>query len=224
MNRGLVTIAVIKELILIAGGSFLIGLSGAMAPGPLLTITIAESIKRGPWVGPLIVLGHGVLEFILVVAIISGLGAVLTLSAVKIGLFGSGGILLMVMAFLTWRSSQQNLSLNSAGKVNHSSQRLLQLPLMGVIISMSNPYWTIWWVTIGMGYLAVAIKFSWVGVTAFFLGHILSDFLWYTIVSFTLGKGKKFISAQFYRYLLMICALGLFVFALIFLYTCITLI
>ncbi len=64
----------IKELMMIAGGSFVIGLSGAMAPGPLLTITIAESIKRGPWVGPLIVLGHGVLELTMVIAIISGHG------------------------------------------------------------------------------------------------------------------------------------------------------
>ncbi len=75
-----------------------------------------------------------------------------------------------------------------------------------------------------MGYLAVAIKFSWLGVAAFFLGHILSDFLWYTIVSFTLGKGKKFISAQLYRYLLLTCAVGLFIFAVIFLYNCVNLI
>lgn len=209
---------------MIAGGSFVIGLSGAMAPGPLLTITIAESIKRGPWVGPLIVLGHGILELTLVVAIIAGLGAVLTLSGVKIALFGSGGILLLVMAFLTWRSSRQDLSLSSASTVNPPAHHLRTLPLMGVIISVSNPYWTIWWVTIGMGYLAVAIKFSWLGVAAFFLGHIMSDFLWYTVVSFTLGKGKKFISAQFYRYLLQTCALGLFIFAVIFLYNCVNLI
>ena len=58
--------------------AFLIGLSGAMMPGPLLTVTIAESIKRGFIAGPLIMLGHAVLEFSLIIALVAGLSAFLS--------------------------------------------------------------------------------------------------------------------------------------------------
>ena len=35
--------------------SFVIALSGALMPGPVLTVTISESTKRGFWAGPLII-------------------------------------------------------------------------------------------------------------------------------------------------------------------------
>ena len=60
------------DLLLLFSGSFITGLSGAMAPGPLLTITIAYSIKRGFKTGPLIVIGHGILEFLLLLFLIYG--------------------------------------------------------------------------------------------------------------------------------------------------------
>lgn len=208
----------IAELLAIAISSFIIGLSGAMSPGPVLTITIAESIKRGPWVGPLITLGHALLELILVIAIILGLGSLLTRNNIQIVLFGFGSILLALMAYLTWRSSKGNLTeaLNTDSSL--ASGHFLRLPLIGIYISLSNPFWTIWWATIGMLYLGVAIKYKWLGVAAFFIGHIISDFFWYTIVSFSVGKGRKFISPRWYRYVLIACSVVLFAFAGFFLF------
>jgi threonine/homoserine/homoserine lactone efflux protein len=50
------------EYLAICGTSFVIALSGAMMPGPLLTVTISESPRRGMLAGPLLVLGHGILD------------------------------------------------------------------------------------------------------------------------------------------------------------------
>ena len=61
------------ELFSIFSTSFLIALSGAMMPGPLLTATISHSAIRGLIAGPLLILGHGILELALVLALISGL-------------------------------------------------------------------------------------------------------------------------------------------------------
>ena len=71
------------ELAAIFGGSFTLGLSGILTPGPILTVTIAESARRGFKAGPLIISGHALLELILVLAIILGLGTYLKSSIVK---------------------------------------------------------------------------------------------------------------------------------------------
>ena len=42
--------------------SFIIGFSGALTPGPVLSVTIVESSRRGFLAGPLITLGHGLAE------------------------------------------------------------------------------------------------------------------------------------------------------------------
>ena len=57
-----------------AGTSFAPALSGALMPGPLLTVTVAEAAQRGTRTGPLIITGHVILELLLVTAIIMGLG------------------------------------------------------------------------------------------------------------------------------------------------------
>ena len=60
----------------IAGTSFILALSGALMPAPLLTVTVAEAAQRGVRAGPLIITGHAILELLLVVAVIKGLGGV----------------------------------------------------------------------------------------------------------------------------------------------------
>ena len=55
--------------------SFLVGLSGALMPGPLMTVCIGESARRGARTGPLLVLGHGILEITLAIALFLGLAA-----------------------------------------------------------------------------------------------------------------------------------------------------
>ena len=45
----------IISLIAIFSSSFVIALSGALMPGPLLTVTVSESPQRGVVTGPLVV-------------------------------------------------------------------------------------------------------------------------------------------------------------------------
>ena len=49
------------------------------------------------------------------------------------------------------------------------------LILRGALMSVANPYWTIWWATIGLGYILHCMRFGAWGIFFFFVGHILAD-------------------------------------------------
>ncbi len=92
--------------------------------------------------------------------------------------------------------------------------------ILGILGSVSNPYWIIWWATIGLGYLVASIKLGIAGVVSFFLGHILADFAWYTIVSSAIARGKQLFSNTVYRRIILACGLFLVGFGGWFLYEC----
>jgi len=64
------------EMAAIFSASFTLALSGALMPGPLFTITISESARRGFRAGPLLMVGHALLEVVLVAAVVQGLGLI----------------------------------------------------------------------------------------------------------------------------------------------------
>lgn len=190
------------QLIAILTGSFVIAFSGAMMPGPLLTVAVADSTKRGFISGPLLILGHSILELILVIAILAGAGSFLQLFFVKIILFILGAIVLLVMSFLMIRSAP-DLSL----KFEPDKNNIVKYPIIaGILASISNPYWIIWWVTIGLGYLVTAEKAGVYGVAAFFIGHISADFVWYSLVTFTVSRGRTLMNDILYRNTIRVCA------------------
>lgn len=201
---------VMLEITTIFAASFTLALSGALMPGPLFTITISESAKLGFKAGPLLIIGHALLELLLVVAVIQGLGAYLKLPSVIgfIALFG--GLLLVYLGTDMMRSAGKR-SLKNESPVVES--RYGRHPIvLGVLGSLSNPYWTIWWATIGLGYLVTAMKFGYVGVAAFFVGHIAADFAWYSLVSLGISRGKTFLKDTGYQHLIRVCGVFLFCF------------
>ncbi|GAE89348.1 LysE family transporter [Acetivibrio straminisolvens] len=120
-------------------GAFIIGFSGAMMPGPMLGITIDGSLKKGWIAGPLVVLGHGILELILIFVMTFGLKnffSNLTVAGL-IGLFG--GLFLAWMGYDMVKSSiNKSVSLNNQKTGNNSNMR--NLVLSGISISATNPY------------------------------------------------------------------------------------
>jgi threonine/homoserine/homoserine lactone efflux protein len=210
----------------IAVTSFLVGLSGAMMPGPVLTVTIGETAARlrpdtpgamgraqarGALAGPLIVLGHGILEVLLVGAVVLGLGRLLTLGPV-IGIIALlGGAVLTWMAWGMWKSVG-SLSLRSGPQQNMRRHPVLA----GLLTTLSNPYWIIWWATIGLSYIAISLRLGLAGLVSFYVGHILSDLLWYGSVSLTLAMGRRLLTDRTYRGLVTACAVMLLGFGLYF--------
>lgn len=210
--------------------SFLIALSGAMMPGPLLTATISESVKRGPVAGPLIMSGHLLLEGTLVLALIAGVAPLLKHDLFFISVSFGGALILGWMAFGMFRSlptlrlewgtdgGQVDDVQNPAGpeKKSASSARAMRT---GILLSIANPYWVVWWATIGLGLVARAQKVGLLGILFFFLGHQAADFAWYSIVSTAVGKGRRFFSDRVYRGIIAVSAVVLTGFAVYFVWS-----
>jgi threonine/homoserine/homoserine lactone efflux protein len=195
--------------------SFIVALSGALMPGPLLTTTIGESSQYGSRAGPLLMVGHAVLELALVALLFLGLAPLLTSTRVTASIGIAGGCILFWLAYGMFRSLPR-LSLDAKPSTKRGYHG--RLITSGVLVSLSNPYWTIWWATIGLAYVLQSRLFGVVGVIVFFIGHILADFVWYSLVSLTVGKGRSCFTPLTYRGLVLICALFLVGFAIWFLY------
>jgi threonine/homoserine/homoserine lactone efflux protein len=187
--------------------SFIVALSGALMPGPLLTLTVGEAARRGFWAGPLIILGHALLELALVALLLAGVGAWLHRPVV----LGSVGVLGAVM--LAWMGlGLLKASRYSSLEFDPETASGLHPVWAGVLMSLANPYWLIWWLTIGLGYVLFAMKFGLLGVGLFYAGHVAADFAWYTLVSGAVAQGRRFISPKLYRGFLAGCAVFLFAF------------
>ena len=189
--------------------SFIIALSGALMPGPLLTTTIGESSRYGFRAGPLLITGHAILEFLLVAALFLGLAPLLTDKNVTAGIGLAGGAILLWLAFGMFRSLPV-LSLDAPASPKQGHGRLV---VSGILVSLANPYWSIWWATIGLAYILQSVQRGIIGVAVFFTGHILADLAWYSMVSFSVGKGRKYFTNAIYRWLVTVCALFLTAFA-----------
>jgi len=176
-------------------------------PGPLLTVTVAESARMGFRAGPLLITGHALLELLLVIAIVLGLGPFLKSPSVMgiIALVG-GGMLLWMGVDMVRNSS--GLSLSGQERGDHG-KRTPHPVLVGILASISNPYWTLWWATIGLGYLVAAMKYGAKGVVVFFLGHIAADYAWYAIISLGISRGKRLFKDRSYRIMIRFCGLFL---------------
>ena len=197
-------------------GSFIIGLSGALMPGPMFVAVVGQSPRRGAWTGPIAVLGHGVLESVLVAAVILGLAEFLKNAAVMSVIAVAGGAMLLWMGVGMLRSAGK-LSLFPESAGAGSASLVLVHPFWaGILTSLSNPYWILWWATIGLGYMVISRELGIPGLVAFMVGHVMADLVWYTVVSTLVARGKRWLSDGLYRGMIRVCAVTLVFFAVYF--------
>jgi len=186
-----------------------VGFSGAMMPGSLLTYVIRQSLKEGPKVGFIVIVGHALLELALIIGIFLGLDMVLRSDAAQITIGLIGGILLCYIgADMIVKAARGKVSVDMDAQTK-SSDRIM---LSGALLSMANPYFLLWWAVIGLGFLTQAYRdFAVWGVAVYFAGHITADFAWYGLISTVVGTTRKFIKQKPYRIIIMVLG-GLLIF------------
>lgn len=191
--------------------SFLVALTGALTPGPLLTFTVYKSLKqkRGYLAGLFIILGHATIELALIFALLGGV-SLLFQNIIFLTLVGIiGGSLLIIYGILTARDTiridfNTNVNMNETELKGFRGNSFVG----GIIVSLSNPYWTFWWAVIGLGFMVnFNISFSNpLALLVFFIGHELGDIVWYLPVSTFVYLGGRSLNPKIYKYVLLICA------------------
>jgi len=168
--------------------AMLVSLSGVMAPGPITSVSVgygSENPRAGAWVA----VGHGLVEFPVMIGVFLGVGAVMDIPWVRIVIALVGGAFLLYMGIGMIRNIRQE---EIAGSVSSRS------PLAaGALLSLGNPYFLIWWATVGAGLILRSTEFGLLGFAAFAIGHWLCDLGWDTFLSGLSFRGGQFFGRKF---------------------------
>lgn len=214
--------------------SFLVALTGAMAPGPLLTYTIIKSVqsgRRGYLMGLWIIIGHAILEMAIIIFLLFGFSFVLQNIIVVRTIGVAGGALLIYFGLsIILNVHKGNIPIYFLSSVNspdhepqkgaHSSTKInkgLDNPIVGgIVVSMSNPYWWVWWATIGFAFMIqFGISFKeWPSLLAFFIGHEAGDLAWYLFVSILSFFGLRYLNKKIYYGILVCCGIFMILFGI----------
>lgn len=184
---------------------FLVSFSGALMPGPVMTVTIAQAMHRGHLAGPLVSLGHGIVEGSLVVLLAFGLGQLFQLPLVA-GLIGLlGGLLLFYMGVGMVRAPAPASLTASVGDRAGGAGPVAA----GMLASVANPYWVLWWATIGADFLRRAYPHGAPVIAAFFLVHFSVDLGWNSAVGSAVAAGRKLLTPRIYKGIMAACGVFL---------------
>ena len=181
-----------------------------MAPGPVTAAAIGMG-TRSRYAGMLIAIGHGIVKFPLIVLIVLGLGRILKLPTAQIIIGLAGGVFLLIMAI----QMLKNLQVPEEQQIQTTKSTPV---LTGIILSASNPYFLVWWASVGLN---LATEASEIGIWAFVIFaivHWLCDFMWLGALTWASFKGSVLVGPRGMRIVLMICAAALFFFGLRFIY------
>ena len=189
--------------------SFAVSFGAVISPGPVSAAVVTQGVRRGLRAGPLISTGHALMELMVIGALALGIGQVLDhpIWAAAIGVVG-GVFLLWMGATVGWAAVRRgpespradDVALFGAGG---------SLIALGVATTVSNPFWYVWWVGVGGGYVLMALQQGLISLIAFYLGHISADYVWNTLLASAVASGRSWLTGRFYRALLLVCGLFL---------------
>ncbi len=189
---------------------FIISFSGAMQPGPV-TATAITMGARSRWAGVLIAVGHGIIEFPLMALILLGVGALFqrTTTQVIVGL--AGGLVLLYMAYGMFKSAKHVEDPQAGARKDKPV-------LAGIVLTASNPYFLIWWATVGLTLATTATEFGIRAFALFAIVHWLVDLLWVSALSLASFHGTTLLGPKLQTIVLKICAAAMLFFAIFFIY------
>jgi len=185
-----------------------ISFSGVMMPGPMFAVTLTKSYKS-PWAGPRMALGHAVIEVPLILLVYFGFAQFFENSIVQLALSVVGGCMIIWMGAGMFRTRKEVVREGKDSRYGAFSA--------GLIFSGLNPFFLIWWVTIGSMLIMKIIDFAVLGLVLFIIVHWLCDLIWLSFVSVTVYKTHALWGQKLQEWIFIACSLVLVGFGLWFL-------
>ena len=188
-----------------------ISLSGVMAPGPMTVATMVAGTRRrhaGVWIA----LGHAVIEIPLIIVIVAGAAVLLRSNGFRAGVGVVGG------GFLLLLGAQLLMSLDTVISRSEAPAGRRHPFWTGVVLTGGNPYFLLWWATIGLSLTAQAADLGVTAFALFALVHWLCDLVWLEALSLASFKGSTLLAGRGQKVVLGICSAVLIGFGCLFLY------
>jgi len=189
--------------------------SGALSPGPLTASTIAAGSNEGWKSGFKISVGHMAVEFPLVFLIAFGIATLLTTPIVEKVISFAGGTLLIILGVFMLK----DVFKKEFGDVNASSGTVRSPVMIGILLSLLNPYFLVWWILVGGALVIEAVILAGlIGVGLMFIAHIWMDYAWLMLISELSRRGKQILKTKGYKVLLAGISLALIFFGFDFIF------
>ena len=186
-----------QELFGFLGLVIIISASGVMSPGPLFAANIMYGLREGKISGLKMAIGHTIVEFPLILFLGIGFFSIENMPEIRIVITILGAIGLFGFAALQIRSViKKEFSIETNSK---------QGPLVaGILLSALNPFFIIWWLTIGLVLISESIQiFGILGIVVLFLFHIWMDYAWlFTIAAFS-SRAKNYLSKRNFKFIII---------------------
>jgi len=184
----------------------LVSLSGVMAPGPLFAAAISEG-RKNVFSGITLSAGHAAVEIPIILALFI-FGVSIATDGIKTVVGILGGFVLLYLAYIEYR--------NFGKEIKGGKSRGF---VTGVAMSSLNPYFIIWWLTVGFHLVNQAIIFGLLGLGLFIVAHELCDFVWLGFVSATSNRTASLWGDKAYKTLSVISITIFLIFGFYFLST-----
>jgi len=184
--------------------------SGALSPGPLTIATIALG-ARGSWrSGILVSLGHTFFELPYLVVLVFAFNVLTGFLRASVSILAVvGALVILYFAYLLLRDAYRGVNLNTSNTLISTNPLIV-----GFMFTALNPYFLIWWLSIGMTLIAQIQNIGLTSLVIIYPAHVWLDFAWLSIVAGLSKRGSKALSPKGQRIMLATLGVILIIFAL----------
>ena len=169
-----------------------------MMPGPMFAMTVAKSYKS-PLAGAQMSLGHAVIEVPLILLIYLGFARFFQNSTVQLVLSLLGGGMIIWLGISLFRAR--------AVVIQQGRDSPYSPFAAGIIMSALNPFFLLWWATVGSLLIMKFIDFGVTGLVTMTVVHWLCDLVWLSFVSVVIYKTHSLWGRRPQEALFIVCSL-----------------
>jgi threonine/homoserine/homoserine lactone efflux protein len=189
----------------------LVSISGVFSPGPLLFANLALSKYGGFWSGIKIAIGHTIIELPLIIFLslpFTIFSPAIATGIIKIISFIAGIFLIAFGILYVVRLIRVNEVIHSSIE----SSRIENPYLAGIMFTGLNPFFIVWWTTIGVKLITDSISLLGqpTGIAFLFVVHIWMDYAWLGLSSYLASRGFNIIRSDYHRYITILLTVPLF--------------